>query len=110
MQTHSHVISVLNQGLVLDVALGELGFTAYVVVSEPDINRVADLIPQDHYDRHQDLHVTAIETANEAHEQIIELALHLNQGDAAVFLCRDEPAYMAALHELGQHIPAGQHS
>lgn len=106
MHTHSHVISVLNQGLVLDVAVGELGFTAYVVVSEPDINRVADLIPQEHYDRHGDLHVTAIEIADEAHELITELAFHMNPGDAAVFLCRDEPAYMAALHELGQQSPS----
>lgn len=103
MQTHSHVVSVLNQGLILDVSLGELDFTAYVVVSEPDLNRVADVVPQDHYDKHGSLHVAAIDTADDAHDQITDIAFNMNQGDAAVFLCRDELAYIAALHELGQH-------
>lgn len=102
MQTHSHVISVLNQGLVLDVALGELDFTAYVVVSEPDLDRVAEVVPQDHYDRHGSLHVAAIDAAEHAHDQIADIAFNLSPGDGAVFLCRDEAAYMAALHELGQ--------
>lgn len=110
MQTHSHVVSVLDQGLLLDVALGELGFTAYVVVSEPDLNRVAELVPQEHYERHGNLHVAAIEGAEEAHEQISELAFNMDQGDAVVFLCRDKSAYMATLHELGQRSPSIRHN
>lgn len=102
MQTHSHVISVLDQGLVLDVTVGELGFTAYVVVSEPDLNRVADVVPQDHYDKHGSVHVAAIDAVDSAHDQITDIAFNMNPGDAAVFLCRDEAAYLAALHELGQ--------
>lgn len=106
MRTHSHVISTLNQGLILDVTLGELGFTAYVVVSEPDISRVADLVPKDHYDKHGDLHVTAISTPDETREQINDIAFNMNPGDAAVFLCSDEAAYMAVLEELGQQTPS----
>lgn len=102
MQTHSHVISVLNQGLMLDVALGELSFTAYVVVSEPDLDRIPEFVPQENYERHGSLHVAAIDTANDAHAQISELAFNMMPGDAAVFLCGDESAYVAALSELGQ--------
>lgn len=102
MQTHSHVISVLNQGLILDVTLGELDFTAYVVVSEPDLDRVAEVVPQENYDRHNSLHVAAIDAAYDAHDQISDLAFNMSPGDAAVLLCRDEAAYAAALHELGQ--------
>lgn len=102
MQTHSHVISVLNQGLILDVTLGELHFTAYVVVSEPDLDRVADVVSREDYDRHGNLHVAAIEVAQDAPEQISDLAFNMNPGDAVVLLCRDEAAYASALHELGQ--------
>lgn len=102
MQTHSHVISVLDQGLVLEVACGELGFTAYVVISEPDLNRVADIVPQDHYNKHGNLHVAAIDSRDDAPAQITDITFNMNPGDAAVFLCRDESAYLAALQELGQ--------
>lgn|SRR5690554_1565852 len=102
MHTLSHVISVLDQGLVLDVTRDELDFTAYVVVSEPDLNRVADIVPQDHYDRHGSLHVAAIDATDDAHTQITDITFNMNPGDAAVFLCRDEATYIAALEELGQ--------
>lgn len=102
MHTHSHVISVLDQGLVLDVVLEELSFTAYVVVSEPDLDRIAEFVPQENYDRHGSLHVAAIDTAQDAHEQVTDLAFNMMPGDAAVFLCGTESAYLAALRELGQ--------
>lgn len=110
MQTHSHVVSLLNHGLVLDVSRDELDFTAYVVVSEPDINRVAELVPQENYDRHGSLHVAAIETADEAHDQITEITFNMNYGDAVVFLCSDEATYAAALLELGQQDAPSQPS
>lgn len=102
MQTHSHVVSVLNQGLVLDVTLEALSFTAYVVVSEPDLDRIAEFVPQENYAQYNNLHVAAIDAADDAPEQISDLAFNMMPGDAAVFLCRDESAYVATLHELGQ--------
>lgn len=103
MQTRSHIISLLDKGLVLDVVLDELDFTAYVALSEPDINRVAEIVPQERYEKHQNLHVAAVDTALDAQEQVRDIAFNMDQGDAAVFLCRDEAAYCATLQELGQH-------
>lgn len=102
MHAHSHVISVLNKGLMLDVALGELSFTAYVVVSEPDLDHIPEFVPQENYERHGNVHVAAIDTANDAHDQVSELAFNMMPGDAAVFFCGDDAAYAAALLELGQ--------
>ncbi|HLU15191.1 MAG TPA: hypothetical protein VKZ71_05105 [Burkholderiaceae bacterium] len=102
MQTHSHIVSVLNQGLMLDVALGDLDFTAYVVVSQPNLDVIADIIPQENYDRHGNVHVAAIATADEVGAQISDIAFNMDNGDAAVFLCEDDSAYLATLHELGQ--------
>lgn len=102
MQTQSHVISVLSQGLVLDVTIGELSITAYVVVSEPDLDRIADIVPPESYEQHENLHAIAIETEHSAHDQITELAFNMMPGDAAVLMCKNDAAYVAALHELGQ--------
>lgn len=104
MTLHSQVHDTLEDGLVLDVTMGELRFTAYVVISEPDINLVAEFVPTDVFKDGGDLHVTAVELATDARAQIEDLTFNMNIGDAAVFLCRDETSYQATLEELGQNI------
>lgn len=105
MNTHSHVLQTLPQGVVLDVTIEDLTFKAYVVVSEPDINKVADFVPREQFEQGGDLHVAAIERAGDAREQIEDITFNMNLNDVAVFLCSDEPAYDAALEELGQNNP-----
>lgn len=102
MKPHSHVKSVLEHGLVLDVTIEDLSFVAYVVISEPDINRVADFVPQEHFESGGDLHVTAVETPHDAPTQIQDMAFNMNIGDSVVFLCSDQATYQETLQELGQ--------
>ncbi len=102
MKPHSHVKSVLEHGLVLDVTIEDLSFTAYVVISEPDINLVADFVPQEHFESGGDLHVTAVETPADAQTQIQDMAFNMNIGDAVVFMCSDQATYQETLEELGQ--------
>jgi len=96
----SHSLALHPLGVVVDVVIEELRFKAYVVVSEPDINLVADFVPREQFDADGDLHVTAVADSSEAHSQIEDLAFNMNQGDAAVFLCADQAAYEAALEAL----------
>lgn len=103
METHSLVTATLDHGLILDVGMGNLGFTAYVVISEPDINLVASIVPQEQYEQHANLHVAAVSADVDAHEQVNDVAFNMDQGDAIVFLCSNEAAYLAVLQELGQH-------
>jgi hypothetical protein len=107
MNAISHIVDPLKNGLVLDVVIEDLQFRAYVVVSEPDINLVSSFVPAEQFKRDGDVHVTAIGRAEDAREQIQDIAFNMNPGDAAVFLCGDEQAYVAALEELGQ-IPPGR--
>lgn len=102
MKPHSHVKSVLEHGLVLDVTLEDLTFIAYVVISEPDIHRVADFVSRDHFENEGDLHVTAVETPDDAHTQVQDMAFNMNIGDVVVFLCADQTSYQETLEELGQ--------
>lgn len=82
--------------------MGELTFKAYVAVSEPSIEKVADLVSEEEYVQANDWHVTAVETETDAEQQVEDLAFNMNPGDAAVFLCIDEVACLATLTALGQ--------
>lgn len=105
MNATSHIVDPLKNGLVLDVVIEDLQFRAYVVISKPDINLVSRFVPAEQFQRDGDVHVTAIGRSEDAREQIEDMAFNMNPGDAAVFLCGDERAYMAALEELGQIPP-----
>ncbi len=66
MNALSHVVETLEHGLVLDVTVEDLQFRAYVVLSEPDINRVADFVPRDQFEGDGYVHVAAMHEADEA--------------------------------------------
>jgi len=102
MNAHSRITAQLPQGVVLDVTLEELRFTAYVVISPPDIELVADFVPESQFESDGDLHVTAVPHAQEAAAQVEDITFNMNLGDAAVFMCADQPAYHATLEALGQ--------
>ncbi|OXR49433.1 hypothetical protein PuT2_06385 [Pusillimonas sp. T2] len=107
MKVSSQIVSALPQGLILDVIIEDLTFTAYVVVSAPDIHLVAEFVSPEAYQQANDWHVTAIETADDAENQVRDIAFNMNLNDAAVFLCADTAAYEAALEALGQTPLAG---
>lgn len=99
----SRLVDTLEHGAVLDVTIEELRFRAYVVVSEPDLERVADFVPREQFEQDGDVHVAAIGDPGQAREQIQDIAFNMNPGDAAVFLCADEAAFRNTLEELGQN-------
>lgn len=103
MKAYSRIIETLDQGVLLDVTIEELTCSAYVVISPPDIERVAQFVPASRFEEEGDVHVTAVDSADDARQQVEDLAFNMNIGDAAVFLCRDTAAYEATLDELGQN-------
>ncbi|MBF22580.1 hypothetical protein [Neopusillimonas maritima] len=102
MKAQSTILATLPQGLILQVEMGELSFKAYVAVSEPSIEKMAELVSEEEYVQANDWHVTAVETEAQAEQQVEDLAFNMNPGDAAVFLCVDESACLATLAALGQ--------
>lgn len=102
MNALSHIVETLKHGLVLDVTIEDLQFRAYVVISPPDINLVADFVPREQFEEDSDLHVAAIGSPDEVREQIQDITFNMNPGDAAVFLCGTQQTYSDALEELGQ--------
>ena len=102
MKAISRVVQTLDQGVVLDVTIEDLTCQAYVVVSSPDLERVADFVPAERFEQEGDVHVTAVTSAADARQQVEDLAFNMNIGDTAVFLCLDDAAYQATVEELGQ--------
>lgn len=82
--------------------MGELSFKAYVAVSEPSIEKMAELVSEEEYVQANDWHVTAVGTEAQAVQEVDDLAFNMNPGDAAVFLCVDESVCLATLAALGQ--------
>lgn len=102
MNASSQIVCALPQGLILDVQIEDLTFTAYVVISEPDIHRIADFVTREAYEQANDWHVIAVSSAAEADTVVADIAFNMNLEDAAVFLCADDLAYEATLQALGQ--------
>ncbi|HBT32567.1 MAG TPA: hypothetical protein DEB15_06905, partial [Pusillimonas sp.] len=63
---------------------------------------------EEEYVQANDWHVTAIETEEQAEQQVEDLAFNMNPGDAAVFLCVDESSCIATLAVLGQQDPVSE--
>ncbi|MAK55321.1 MAG: hypothetical protein CML17_05700 [Pusillimonas sp.] len=102
MKAQSTILATLPQGLILQVNMGELLFKAYVAISEPSIEKMAELVSEEEYAQANDWHVTAVEAEDQAEHQVEDLAFNMNPGDAAVFLCVDKAACLATLAALGQ--------
>lgn len=102
MNATSQIVSALPDGLILDVQIEDLTFTAYVVISEPDIHRVTEFVTPEAYEQANDWHVAAIASADEAQEQVNDIAFNMNLDDAVVFMCANTESYDAALQALGQ--------
>lgn len=98
----SQVIRPLDAGVVLSVRHGELDFTAYVVISEPDLDLLANFVPQEQFQQDGDVHVAAVADPRDAPTILEDIAFNMNPGDCAVFMCSDAATYGNMLHELGQ--------
>ena len=101
-EPQSTLVQTIEQGVVLDVRIEDLSFKAYVVISEPDINLVADFVPAEQFEQDGDVHVAAISHPDESRTQIQDVAFNMNMGDTVVFLCGNQTAYQHTLEELGQ--------
>jgi hypothetical protein len=98
----SQIQHTLPEGVVLRVLIDDAEFTAFVVICEPDLERVSQIVPRSHFEQGGDIHVAQIDTADDAGDTIADVTFNMNPGDSVVFMCADAQAYAQALAELGQ--------
>jgi hypothetical protein len=91
----------LPAGMVLRTTLDGEFIRSYVVVSAPDLNAIADIVPREEVDAGGQIHATAVSDPVSAPEQVGDVLDNINPGDIAVFLCGTAAAYEAALQLLG---------
>lgn len=103
MPLDSHLVSLVDQGHILDISLEDLDFRVYVALREPDVEEVAKLVPAERFEQGE-VHVMAINAQDDAPAQIQDALFNLNPGDTLVFLCTDAPAYENALAEFGRSL------
>lgn len=104
--TTNHLIATLDDGAVLNVYLDNCLVQVYIVVSEPNIDHVADIVPQERFDADGDIHVMAVGQPQDASAMIDDVSQNLNEGDTVVFLCIDSDTKNEVLKQFG--ISSGQ--
>ncbi len=73
----------------------------YVVISEADLNAVAEVVPAEKFESDAEIHAAAVTSIEQAYDEVGEVLENMNPGDVAVFLCSDVDTYDAALDVLG---------
>lgn len=101
MSPISHLISTLPDGAVLQAHLHNSPVQVYIVVSEPNIDRVADIVPQERFDAEGDIHVMAVAQPQDASAMIEDVSQNINADDTVVFLCIDTPTKNEVLRQFG---------
>ena len=101
MPLDSRLVSLVDQGCILDITLEDLDFRVYVALRQADVEEVAGLVPAERFEAGE-VHVMAIGGQDDAAAQIQDALFNLNPGDTLVFLCTDEPGYRNTLAEFGR--------
>jgi len=102
MQVQSEIIRLTDSGYVLKIALDEHKVWAYLAISEPDLDAVTEIVPEEQFEAGGDVHVMAIAQAEDAAEQVQDVLFNMNPNDTVVFLCADAASLQAVLGEFGQ--------
>lgn len=106
MSPRNELIRTIDEGAVLQLYIDNMPVYAYVVVSEPNIDRVADIVPADRFEADGDIHVIAISHPDDAQALIEDVSDNMNPEDTVVFLCSDHNTKNQVLTLFG--INAGQ--
>ncbi|UYY85726.1 hypothetical protein [Alcaligenes sp. SMD-FA] len=103
MQLQSQIIEQTDSGYVLEIILEqEHKIWAYLAISEPDLDAVANIVPPEQFEAGGDVHVMAIAQADDAAQEVQEVLFSMNPNDTVVFLCSDKASVVAVLTEFGQ--------
>ena len=101
MRIESRASSRFDQGIVLEVIAEDLPLRAYVAICDPDPESVTAFVPPEQFENGGNLHVAAVEAAEDAAQTIEDVLFNMDANDAAAFLCADQAAWLAVLEQLG---------
>lgn len=108
MNTTSRVMYNLNHGIVLNVSMENLDFVAYIVIGEPDLDQIPNIVPAKEYEKYANLHVANVASPDEAYDQLSEITFNMYSNDAVVFFCLDQACYTNLLNEMGHSLISKQ--
>ncbi|WP_459614339.1 hypothetical protein [Bordetella sp. 2513F-2] len=101
MQITSRRQATLAHGLCLETNVDGAVLTAFVVLGEPDLEVIPELVPAALVEAGADIHASAVQAVSTAQEEIDAVIENVKPADVMVFFCADEDCYGAALDLLG---------
>jgi len=87
-------------GIAMNTTLDGEPIRTYAVISAPDLNAIAHIVPPEEVESGGEIHATAVTDVDSAESQVLDVLDNLNPNDIAVFLCANADAYAAALDLL----------
>lgn len=91
----------ITGGMALRTTLEGEPIRAYAVVSAPDLNAIAHIVPAQEVEAGGEIHATAVSDPESAEECVFDVLDNVNPNDIAVFLCASQDAYESTLALLG---------
>lgn len=88
-------------GMALKTTIEGEYIRSYAVVSAPDLNAIAHIVPSAEVAAGGEIHATAVSDIAAAQERVFDVLDNVNPGDIAVFLCSAQDTYEATLALLG---------
>lgn len=89
-----------QEPIILDVCYEDARFTAYIGISDADIERAAEWVHAEQFEQ-GDVHVASLDSSAPVSETLADLLFNLNPDDTLVLLCDSAATRDAALSELG---------
>ncbi|VFR22481.1 hypothetical protein ANDA3_2023 [plant metagenome] len=101
MDIVSTKIADARGGVALESTVEGHVISTYVVISEADLNALAEIVPAEQFESDAQIHAAAVNNVDQAYDQVGEVLENMDPGDVAVFLCSEVETYDAALDVLG---------
>lgn len=100
LRYQTRLLEELEHCLLLAVHVEDAQFTVCLAIAEPDIELVADILPQEYFENGSNVHVAALHTPEDVPAAIEEITFSMEPDDVVVFLCADETTFDTALAQF----------
>lgn len=101
MEIQSVIQNEVPGGFLLATTLDGEPIAIYVVVADPDLELLAQIVPADTFSSGAEVHASVVAEDEDIEDKLLEVIDNMNPNDVAVFLCASEEVLSAILDALG---------
>lgn len=101
MELTSMIRDQARGGVILATTLDGESITVYVVVAPPELELLPDIVGEQTFNAHSQVHANAVAAGDAVEDKLLEVLENINPGDTAVFLCETQAVCDVVLDGLG---------